>query len=212
MNIVLLGAPNVGKGTYAGRLSEKLEIPHISTGDMLREIAKQDTDLGKKVKDLIEKGEFVSDEDMFAVLYERLQQNDCKNGYILDGFPRTLPQAELLETNKIGIDHVLNYVASDEVIMARMEGRVVCKQGHIYHLINNPPQKAGICDIDGEEVARRADDTPEIMKERLKKYHLKTAPLIEYYQQKEVLSEIDANGGFAQVDKIIGESLDALGV
>ncbi|MBI4149365.1 adenylate kinase [Candidatus Woesearchaeota archaeon] len=213
MNIVLLGPPNVGKGTYATQLSERLEIPHISTGDIIREVIASGSEQGERLKQITASGQLVPDEETYSLLKARLQQPDCANGYILDGFPRNVAQAEMLERDHIAINHVLNFVARDKVIMSRMEGRLTCSNPEchaIYHEKNAPPKQKEICDKCGSAVAKRAEDTPEVMKERLRIYHEATAPLIEYYTKKELLVEIDANGGYDQIGKIIGESLNAI--
>ena len=193
MNIILLGPPGVGKGTYAEILKEKLELPHISTGDILREMAKEDTEEGKNIKEIMDKGNLIPDELITEILKKRLKKEDCKNGFILDGYPRTIPQAESLK-KIIKMDKVIDYAAKDEIILQRLGGRL----------------KNGICDNCGGELYTREDQTDEAIKERLKVYRNQTEPLIEYYQKEELLIEIDANAGLDQVDKIIGESLDAI--
>lgn len=206
MNIILLGSPGVGKGTYAKVLSEKLEIPHISTGDLVREAAKTD----EKIKETIDKGELIPDEQILEFLKERLDKEDTKKGVILDGYPRNLQQAEDLK--KITkVDKVINYAARDEVVLERLGGRLTCKKCEaIYHVKNNPPKKEGVCDKCGGELYVREDQKEEVIKERLKIYKDRTRPLIEYYEKEDLLSEIDANAGFDQINKIIGESLDAI--
>src|SRR3989344_8339472 len=200
-HIILLGPPNVGKGTYASRLAEKLDIPHISTGDLFRNLAASGSEQSERIRQILAAGQLVPDEETYALLKARLQQPDCANGYILDGFPRNLQQAEMLEQDHITVDHVLNFAAEDKVIMARMAGRITCKNTEcntIYHEKNNPPMRKGICDKCGSEVGKREDDTEEVMKKRLLEYHEKTAPLIEHYTKKGLLTQIDANGGGAQ--------------
>ncbi len=210
MNIILLGPPGVGKGTYAEELSNRLEIPHISTGELLREITKQDTEQGKKIKEIIDKGNLVPDELTTDILKKRLKKDDCKNGFILDGYPRTTPQAGALK--KIAkIDKVIDYVAIDKTILERLSGRLTCKKcGAIFHVKNIPPKKEGICDKCGGELYTREDQTEEAIKKRLNVYREQTEPLIEYYQKENLLSEVDANAGLSQIDKIIGESLDII--
>ena len=210
MNIILLGPPGVGKGTYAEILKEKLELPHISTGDILREMAKEETEEGKNIKEIMDKGNLIPDELMTEILKKRLKKEDCKNGFILDGYPRTIPQAESLK-KIIKMDKVIDYAAKDEIILQRLGGRLTCRScGAIFHAKNSPPKKNGICDNCGGELYTREDQTDEAIKERLKVYRNQTEPLIEYYQKEELLIEIDANAGLDQVDKIIGESLDAI--
>lgn len=210
MNIILLGSPGVGKGTYAEVLAEKLEIPHISTGDLLREIANEDSELGKQVKEIIDKGDLVSDELVLEILKKRLKKEDCEKGFILDGYPRNLKQAEDLKKT-VKVDKVINYVAKDKVILERLSGRLTCKNcGAIYHIKNMPPKIKGKCDKCGGELYTREDQTEEAIKERLRIYREQTSPLIEYYQKENLLFEIDANSGIHQIDKIIGESLDII--
>jgi len=210
MNIILLGPPGVGKGTYAEILKEKLELPHISTGDILREMAKEETEEGKNIKEIMDKGNLIPDELITEILKKRLKKEDCKNGFILDGYPRTIPQAESLK-KIIKMDKVIDYAAKDEIILQRLGGRLTCRScGAIFHAKNSPPKKNGICDNCGGELYTREDQTDEAIKERLKVYRNQTEPLIEYYQKEELLIEIDANAGLDQVDKIIGESLDAI--
>ena len=210
MNIILLGPPGVGKGTYAEILKEKLELPHISTGDILREMAKEETEEGKNIKEIMDKGNLIPDELITEILKKRLKKEDCKNGFILDGYPRTIPQAESLK-KIIKMDKVIDYAAKDEIILQRLGGRLTCRScGAIFHAKNSPPKKNGICDNCGGELYTREDQTDEAIKERLKVYRNQTEPLIEYYQKEELLIEIDANAGLDQVDKIVGESLDAI--
>lgn len=210
MNIILLGSPGVGKGTYAERISEKLEIPHISTGDLLRDIIKKGTKEGQNIKKIIDKGDLIPDELMMGIVKKKIQEDDCKNGFLLEGVPRTLPQAESLK-KMIKVDKVLNYVADEKIILGRLGGRLTCKKcGDTYHVKNKPPKKEGICDECEGELYTRKDQTEEAIKERLKVYHEKTEPLIEYYEKEGILAEIDANRNFAQIDLMIGESLDVI--
>jgi len=205
MKIVLLGAPGVGKGTYANILADKLNIPHISTGDLIREKAKTDENIGE----IINKGNLIPDEITFGLVKERLKKDDCKNGFILDGYPRNIHQAELLK--EVKIDKVIYYVARDDVILERLGGRLTCRQcGAIYHAKNFPPKEEGKCDKCQGELYVREDQTEEAIKERLKVYREQTSPLVEYYEKENLLAEIDANMGLDQIDKIIGESLDAI--
>jgi len=203
LNIVLLGPPGVGKGTYAGILSKKYNIPHISTGQIFRDEIKKQSEIGKKVEGFIKKGDLVPDEITIEVVKVRLK--DCKKGFLLDGFPRTIPQAEALE--KITkIDKVLNFVASEETIMERLSWRRTCgKCGAIYHLKNIPPKVDGICDKCGGKLYQRSDETPEAIKVRMKEYDRKTKPLIDFYKKKKLLANIDANYPYEQVDKIISQ-------
>ena len=205
LNIVLLGPPGVGKGTYAGILSKKYNIPHISTGQIFRDEIKKQSELGKKVESFIKKGDLVPDEITIEVVKVRLKEVDCKKGFLLDGFPRTIPQAEALE--KITkIDKVLNFVASEETIMGRLSWRRTCRKcGAIYHLKNIPPKVDGICDKCGGKLYQRSDETPEAIKVRMIEYDRKTKPLVDFYKNKKLLTDIDANYPYEQVDKIISQ-------
>jgi len=207
---VLLGSPGVGKGTYAKRISKIYNIPQISTGDMFREAIKNKTEIGLKAKEYIDKGELVPDDVTIGIVDERLKQDECKNGFMLDGFPRTIAQADAL-SGIIAIDKVLNFTASDEVIIDRLSGRRVCKScGAIFHIRNIVPKVEGVCDKCGGEVYQREDDKPESVKKRLNVYKNQTAPLIGYYNEKGILAEIDANKPFEQVDEIIADVRKAL--
>ena len=210
MNIVVLGQPGVGKGTYTEILVRKYKIPRISTGDMFREEIKKNTRLGIKVKNYVNSGGLVPDEITIPILLKRLGKKDCKNGFFLDGFPRTVPQAEMLE-KFIKIDRVLNFVASEKVIIERLSGRRVCRKcGSTYHIKNMPPKIEGVCDNCGGELYQRADDIPETIKVRIKKYLEKTKPLINFYMKKGILANIDANPSIEEVDKIISQCDKAL--
>ncbi|MDP7476057.1 MAG: adenylate kinase [Candidatus Woesearchaeota archaeon] len=194
MNIVLLGPPGIGKGTVAAKLSKKLNIPHIATGDMLRENVAEKTELGIKAKSYMDKGGLVPDELVIEMIKERLSRDDCKKGFILDGFPRTINQAD--EISKfVKIDKVVNIQAKDEVIIGRIGRRFVCRQcGAIYHLDFIKPKKEGICDKCGSELYQREDDKPKAVKERLKVYQEKTEPLINYYKEKGLIVDVDGSG------------------
>lgn len=194
MNIVLLGPPGIGKGTAASKLSKKLGIPTISTGDMLRENVAQKTKLGFEAKSYMDKGLLVPDEVVIEMMKERLKKNDCKNGFILDGFPRTINQAEKIG-EEIKIDRVVNIQASDDIIIDRLSQRRVCsKCGFIYHLAYIKPKKEGICDKCGGNLYMREDDKVEAIKERLKVYRNQTKPLINYYKDKGILADADGSG------------------
>jgi adenylate kinase len=192
MRIVLLGSPGVGKGTYASMIKDKYKLAHISTGDLFREEMKKGTELGKKAKEYIDKGNLVPDELTVEILKRRLEKPDAKN-FLLDGFPRTIGQAEALE--KITkIDLVVNFYASENVILQRLGGRRICKKcGAIFHLVNKIPKKEGICDLCGGELYQRPDEMPNVIKDRLKVYREKTRPLEDYYRKKGILREIKAN-------------------
>lgn len=188
MNIILLGAPGAGKGTQAEIISEKLNIPAISTGFIIRNAIAADNALGRLAKDYIEKGQLVPDDVVTEILFERLKEDDCENGYILDGFPRTIPQAEALEKNGIVIDKVLDIELEDEVIIERLTGRRECsKCGRTYHILFNKSEVDGICDSCGGELICRKDDNPDTIKNRLAVYHRQTEPLKEFYRQRNLL-------------------------
>lgn len=193
MRIVILGPPGSGKGTYASRLTKKLEIPHISTGDMVREEIRARTELGKKIKEYSDKGELVPDEIIINLLAERLKKPDAKEGFILDGFPRTLGQAEALE-NMSKIDLVINLKVPDEIIIQRLSNRLICKRcGAIYNRLTLKPKVNEVCDMCGGELYQREDDKPEVIRERLKVYRRNTEPLIEYYRRKSLLRDVYCN-------------------
>ena len=183
MNIILLGAPGAGKGTQGELISEKLHIPTISTGNMLREAMANGSDLGKQVKKCMDEGSLVSDEIVLSLLAERVAQSDCANGFILDGVPRTLSQAEAIDAKGVRIDHVVSLEVDDNAIAERMSGRRVCTHcGATYHIVNNPTKTEGVCDLCGEKVAIRKDDEPETVKHRLEVYHASTEVLKDYYK------------------------------
>ena len=182
MNLILLGAPGAGKGTQAELLTEKLSIPSISTGNMLREAIANGTDLGKKVKTYMDEGALVPDELILDIVADRVAQPDCANGFILDGVPRTLAQAEALEAKGVKIDHVVSIEVDDSEIEGRMTGRRVCsKCGASYHIVANPPKKADICDLCGGDLIIRKDDAPETVRHRLEVYHASTEVLKDFY-------------------------------
>lgn len=193
MNIILLGGPGVGKGTYSSRLKEIYKIPHISTGDLFRENIKNNTELGKKVQAYLSSGKLVPDELTIEMVKKRLALSDAKKGYILDGFPRTIPQAEALE-RFTKIDKVLNFYADESVVISRLSGRRICKKcGAIFHLRNIPPKVENICDKCHGQLYQREDEKPQVVKQRLNIYNKQTLPLIDYYRKKGLLAEIDAN-------------------
>ena len=209
MNLILLGAPGAGKGTQAELLMEKLHIPSISTGNMLREAMKNGTDLGKQVKQYMDGGLLVPDELILGIVAERVAEPDCANGFILDGVPRTLAQAEALEAKGVRIDHVVSIELSDEVIEGRMTGRRVCaKCGASYHVVANPPKTEGVCDLCGGELVIRKDDAPETVRKRLEVYHASTEVLKDYYAKEGKLRLVDGNqsieGAFQDVLSAIG--------
>lgn len=204
MKIIMLGAPGAGKGSQASRIAKEYQLPHISTGDIFRANLKEETELGKRAKSYMDKGELVPDDITIAMLLDRIHKEDCKNGYILDGFPRTIPQAEALKEalakKDEKIDLALDVEASDELIIKRMAGRRTCPAcGAIYHIVTLPPKTEGICDRCGADLIQRKDDNEETVKNRLKIYHEVTEPLISYYKKEGILEEID---GAEELDKV----------
>jgi adenylate kinase len=195
MNLILLGAPGAGKGTLASYLIEKMGVPSVSTGNILREAIRNDTPLGRQAKQFMDAGQLVPDEVVIGMLSERIGQADCAKGFILDGFPRTIPQAEALD--KIAqIDCALSLEVPDEVIESRMAGRRTCtKCGATYHVVNNPPKKENVCDACGETLTVRPDDKLEVVRDRLTTYHKNTEPLIGYYKNQGKLKSIDGTKG-----------------
>lgn len=196
MKIIMLGAPGAGKGTQAQMIADKYGIPHISTGDIFRENVKNATELGMEVKKYMDQGILVPDELTVRILLDRVAKDDCKNGYVLDGFPRTIPQAEVLEDaiSKLGdqIDYAINVDVPDEDIVKRMTGRRACLScGATYHIEYVPPKKEGICDKCGEDLILRDDDKEETVKNRLNVYHKQTQPLIDFYTGKGILRKVD---------------------
>lgn len=214
MKIIMLGAPGAGKGTQAKKIAEKYQIPHISTGDIFRANIKGGTELGMKAKTFMDQGMLVPDEITIGMLMDRIGQEDCINGYVLDGFPRTIPQAESL-TKALAergekVDYAINVDVPDENIINRMSGRRACLGcGATYHITFNPPVKEGICDTCGQELVLRDDDKPETVKKRLDVYHQQTQPLIDYYKNAEVLVEVDGtqpmDAVFQGIVEILGE-------
>lgn len=206
MNIILLGGPGSGKGTQAKMMIEEYKIPQISAGDILRENVKQETKLGKKAKEFIDQGDLVPDELVINMINKRLEKEDCKNGFILDGFPRTINQAEAL--NKIQkIDKVIELKVSDDVIVKRLSSRRQCKKCGAIYGIDVPPKKKGVCDKCGGELYQREDDKEEAIRNRLKVYHDQTKPLADYYKEKGILIEID---GELPIEKIFEDIKKAL--
>ena len=192
MNLILLGAPGAGKGTQAEILCDRLQIPTISTDNMIREALKSGTEMGQKAKAYIEAGQLVPDEVVIGIVDERLHQDDCKNGFILDGFPRTIPQAEALDRMGITIDRVVDIHVPDEVITRRVSGRRVCLDcGNTYHVETKKPLQDGVCDRCGSTLVQRKDDQPETVQERLRVYHDQTEPLRDYYEATGKLLVVD---------------------
>ena len=210
MKIIFLGAPGAGKGTQAEIISEKLGIPTISTGVIIRESLKCGTEMGLKAKKFIEAGELVPDDVVIGIIKERLAKADCQNGFILDGFPRTVPQAEALDAMGVELDKIISIEVPDENIVERMSGRRVCaKCGASYHVVFNPSGDGAHCDKCGEELSLRKDDAPEVVKSRLEVYHSTTEPLKDYYLAKGKLSLVD---GVGSVDEITARTVRALEV
>lgn len=208
MKIIMLGAPGAGKGTQAKMIADKYGIPHISTGDIFRMNIKNGTQLGMEAKQYMDKGLLVPDELTVKILLDRVAQDDCKNGYVLDGFPRTIPQAEVLDEalTKLGdhIDYAIDVDVPDENIVRRMGGRRACIScGATYHIEHVPPKKEGICDICGQELILRDDDKPETVQNRLSVYHEQTQPLIDFYQAKGVLRTVDGTADMKDVFEAI---------
>ena len=209
MNLILLGAPGAGKGTQAEMLTEKLGITAISTGNMLREAMRNGSELGKQVKQYMDEGTLVPDDVIISIIMERIAQPDCVNGFILDGVPRTLAQAEAMETRGIKIDHVVSIEVDDAAIVGRMSGRRVCtKCGATYHIVNNPTKTEGICDLCGAQVATRKDDEPATVLHRLEQYHAKTEVLKSFYEQRGLLRLVYGNqtisGTHQEILKVLG--------
>ena len=212
MKIVMLGAPGAGKGTQALRIAEQYGVPHISSGDIFRKNLKEGTELGLRAKAYMDEGLLVPDELTTDLVISRLREEDCKDGYVLDGFPRTLPQAralsEKLKSEGTRIDFALDIEVSDEEIVSRVSGRRICpKCGAGFHTLYNKPQIDSICDICGAELKMRDDDRPETVLKRLEVYHAETEPLIAYYKEEGILRTVD---GSQSIDKVFEDSLDVL--
>ena len=213
MKIIMLGAPGAGKGTQAKKIAAKYEIPHISTGDIFRANIKNGTELGKKAKTYMDQGLLVPDELVVDLVVDRVNQDDCKNGYVLDGFPRTIPQAEALTEAlaKMGqkMDYAIDVNVPDENIVRRMGGRRACVGcGATYHVEYAPTKKEGICDVCGAELVLRDDDKPETVQKRLNVYHEQTQPLIDYYTEAGILKTVD---GTVDIDDVFQAIVDILG-
>lgn len=216
MRLMLLGAPGAGKGTQAKKLMERFNIPQISTGDMLRDAISRGTELGKSAKAVMDRGELVSDEIIIALVKERLKAPDCTTGFLFDGFPRTLPQAQALRDSGIAIDHVIDIVVPDELIVNRICGRRVhLPSGRVYHIEHQPPKKEGLDDITGEALVLRDDDKEETVLKRLNVYHEQTEPLVQYYRDLELKGGINAPrfhriDGTEKVDEVFRSILSAI--
>lgn len=213
MKIIMLGAPGAGKGTQAKKIAEKYHIPHISTGDIFRANIKGGTELGMKAKSYMDQGQLVPDDVTIGMLLDRISEADCAGGYVLDGFPRTIPQAEsltrALQERDEKMDYAVNVDVPDQAIVNRMSGRRACLAcGATYHIVYNAPKKDGVCDSCGESLVLRDDDKPETVQKRLTVYHDQTQPLIDYYQQAGILATVDGtkdlNDVFADITAILG--------
>lgn len=202
-----MGAPGAGKGTQSTKISEHYGIPAVATGDILRSAMKEGTELGVKAKSFIEAGQLVPDEVVIGIIKERLAEKDCANGFILDGFPRSIPQAEALQAMGVHIDVVISIEVADEVIVERMSGRRVCSCGASYHVVFNPPAKEGICDRCGSELYIRRDDDPATVQERLKTYHTQTEPLKDFYAKAGILEIVQGREDVADTTKAVFEVL-----
>ena len=210
MNLILLGAPGAGKGTQGELISNKLGIPTISTGNMLREAIANGTELGKRIKKYMDEGSLVPDELILSIVAERVAEPDCKNGFILDGVPRTLVQAEVLDAKGVRIDHVVSLEVDDAKIADRMSGRRVCKAcGASYHIVNNPPKTEGICDSCGGEVTIRKDDEPETVMHRLEVYHASTEVLKSYYEKQGKLRTVEGDQPIEDANRDILKAIGA---
>ena len=213
MKIIMLGAPGAGKGTQAKQIAAKYSIPHISTGDIFRANIKNGTDLGKKAKEYMDQGALVPDELTCDLVMDRIKQDDCKKGFVLDGFPRTIPQAEALDAALNKIDQTMDYAIDvdvpDENIVNRMGGRRAClKCGATYHVVYAAPKTEGVCDACGEKLVLRDDDKPETVQKRLNVYHEQTQPLIDYYTNQGVLKTVD---GTKNLEEVFGDIVAILG-
>ena len=213
MKIIMLGAPGAGKGTQAKKIAAKYQIPHVSTGDIFRANIKNGTELGMKAKSYMDAGGLVPDEITIGMLLDRIHEADCENGYVLDGFPRTIPQAESLTEALAGMDEKIDYAVNvdvpDENIISRMSGRRACLNcGATYHIVYNPPKQEGVCDVCGDKLVLRDDDKPETVQKRLSVYHDQTQPLIDYYEKAGVLKQVDGTQDmeavFQDIVKILG--------
>ncbi|HEX3734264.1 MAG TPA: adenylate kinase [Solirubrobacterales bacterium] len=207
LNLVLLGPPGSGKGTQGERLQEDLRLPYYATGDILRAAVRDETELGRTAKAYMDRGDLVPDEVIVDVIAERIDSADALDGFILDGFPRTVPQAEALDAKLEQLERAVNAVvlidASDDEVVRRLGGRRTCTEnGHVFHVEFNPPKQDGVCDLDGSELIVRDDDKPEVIRNRLEQYHGKTEPLVDYYDRRSVLRRID---GTATPDDVAEE-------
>lgn len=214
MRVILLGAPGAGKGTQAKFITEKFGIPQISTGDMLRAAVKAGTELGQKAKSIMDSGGLVSDDLIINLVKERIAQPDCVNGFLFDGFPRTIPQAQALVDNGVELDHVVEIAVEDEEIVQRIAGRRVHEaSGRVYHIAHNPPKVEGKDDVTGDDLVQRKDDTEETVRHRLSVYHSQTKPLVDFYQKLESAQgkpKYSHIAGVGSVESITAKVLAAL--
>ncbi|MBQ5995798.1 MAG: adenylate kinase [Clostridia bacterium] len=209
MNLILLGAPGAGKGTQAEKICEKLSIPAISTGNILREAIANKTEMGLKAKSFIDAGKLVPDEVVIGIINDRLKEDDCKNGFILDGFPRTIPQAEALDRMDVHIDRVIDIEVPDEKIASRLSGRRVClKCGATYHTEFKQPKVEGVCDVCGDVLVQRKDDMPETVLDRLATYHEQTEPLKDFYSEKGILRIVEGQQEVADTTALTFKALE----
>jgi len=211
--LIFLGPPGAGKGTQAKRIAQRYQVPHLSTGDMLREAVARGTELGKLAKPIMDRGDLVPDDLVLGMVEERLAQPDCAGGFVFDGFPRTLPQAEMLEAilDRLGFGKplVIDFHVDEETLFRRVAGRWTCSVGgEIYNVYEAPPKAVGICDRDGGKLIQRADDRPEIVKERLRAYEQQTRPLADYYQRQGVLETVEASKSVEQVSAALTAILE----
>ena len=211
--VILLGPPGAGKGTQAQRIAQRYRLPHLSTGDMFRDNIRRDTELGRRAKPVMERGELVPDEIVLSMVEDRIAQQDCQNGFVFDGFPRTLAQADALERicqrHQFGCTVVLHMVVDTELLMRRLTGRRICQNGgHIYNIYDRPPKQEGVCDEDGSKLIHRPDDTEGVISERLLAYEKQTCPLVDYYRVRGLLSPVDAMAEADAVTANIAKILD----
>ena len=216
MIVILFGPPGAGKGTQAELISRKYSIPHIATGDIFREAISKGTELGRKAEEYLKRGDLVPDDIVNGIVWERISRPDCRRGFILDGYPRTMGQAkaldEMLDRLGMSIDVVLNINVDEENIIRRLSYRRICRScGAVYHLINNPPKREGVCDKCGGQLYQRVDDREDVIRNRLKVYYERTRPLIEYYRGRGLLVDVDGNGGIEEVWRSIESILDRFG-
>ena len=209
LNLILLGPPGSGKGTQGERLQEDFRLPYYATGDILRAAVKEGTEIGKQAKEFMDRGDLVPDEVIIGVIAERVQQQEAADGFILDGFPRTVPQAEALDEKMKQLEREMTAAilidVSEEEVIRRLSGRRTCEEnpGHIYHVEFDPPKEEGVCDIDGAKLTVRDDDKPEVVKNRLVQYREKTKPLIDYYEERGILNEVDGSRSPDEVEELI---------